>query len=542
MTEPATAAARRAAVALALATGAPEVFGGILVKGRRADALLAVAGEARRLPVAVDRERLLGGLDLSATLAAGAPRMSAGLLATIAGVLVIPSAERVAPEVAAAVAAMLDGTAVDAAAGSVAPRPVIALDEGIGDDPAVDARLVDRLAFVLDERTCANAAPFQSLRPGWQETMLPGEIVEELAVAALVFGVPSLRASLQAVAAAKAIAALAGRDAVASEDAVEAAALVLGPRATRHPAPPEEAEAPPPPPDQENDGDSEGDGTERPGGERLVDAVAALLPADLLAAMAAAPRRAAEGRAGGRAKGGRGRPAGVRAGMPGRDGRLALVETLTAAAPWRSLRGGGDRISVRRSDLRTRRIKAKAATTTVFCVDASGSQAFARMAEAKGAVETLLAQSYVRRDHVALVAFRKEGAEVLLPPTPSLTRAKRALASLPGGGGTPLAAGLGAALRLAMRAGRDGRQPTVVVMTDGRANVTLAGIGGRADAMAEATAAARAIRAAGFAAVVIDTANRPGEAAAHLAREMGARYAPLPRANPNGLASLTRLG
>jgi magnesium chelatase subunit D len=522
-------------LALSLALGAPGTFGGVLVRGFRADALLAAAGEARRLPVAVDRERLLGGLDLAATLAAGAPRMATGIFAGTAGVLVIPSAERVGADVAAAVAAMLDGTAVDAADGPVAPRPVIAFDEGIGDDPPVDARLADRLAFVLGEADPVSAPAL--LPAGWWAVALPETLGEELVAAALALGVPGLRASLHAAAAAKAIAALAGRGAVTEADAAEAVALVLAPRATRLPVPPE-AEASPPADAPEP---QEGEGGDAPAGDRLVEAARALLPAGLLAALAAAPRRSAEGRAGGRVKGGRGRPAGVRAGLPGRDGRLALVETLTAAAPWRTLRGGTARIPVRRADLRVRRIKAKAATATVFCVDASGSQAFARMAEAKGAVEHLLAEAYVRRDHVALVAFRKDGAEVLLPPTPSLTRAKRALAGLPGGGGTPLAAGLGAALRIAVRAAREGRQPTVVVMTDGRANVTLAGTGGRAEAMAEAAAAARAIRAAGLAAVVIDTANRPGEAAAHLAREMGARYAPLPRANPAGLVALSRL-
>jgi magnesium chelatase subunit D len=93
------------------------------------------------------------------------------------------------------------------------------------------------------------------------------------------------------------------------------------------------------------------------------------------------------------------------------------------------------------------RFKQRRETTTIFVVDASGSAALHRLAEAKGAVELLLADCYVRRDRVAMLAFRGKGAELMLPPTRSLVRAKRSLAGLPGGGGTPLAAGMDAAAR-----------------------------------------------------------------------------------------------
>ncbi len=137
------------------------------------------------------------------------------------------------------------------------------------------------------------------------------------------------------------------------------------------------------------------------------------------------------GRAGAAASAQRGRPVGTRPGDP-RRGRLALIETLRAAAPWQRLRRGeGEaRLRITADDLRIRRLVQKRETTTIFAVDASGSAALERLAEAKGAVESLLAECYVRRDRVALVAFRGRGADLLLVPTRSLVRAKRALASL----------------------------------------------------------------------------------------------------------------
>jgi hypothetical protein len=146
----------------------------------------------------------------------------------------------------------------------------------------------------------------------------------------------------------------------------------------------------------------------------------------------------------------------------------------------------------------------------VFCVDASGSTAVSRLAEAKGAAELILAQAYVKRADVAVVAFRGEGADVLLPPTRSLTRAKRALAALPGGGGTPLASGLSLARQLGEAVAARGSTPVLVFLTDGSANIALDGTRGRSRAQEDALLAARAIAGAGHDAVVIDISPRPG--------------------------------
>ena len=226
--------------------------------------------------------------------------------------------------------------------------------------------------------------------------------------------------------------------------------------------------------------------------------------------------------------------------------RLHLVETLKAAAPWQRLRrmaradAGGEppRLEVRRSDFRIIRFRHRSQTLTIFVVDASGSSALHRLGEAKGAVELLLAECYVRRDQVALIAFRGRGAELVLPPTSALARAKRMLAGLPGGGGTPLAAGLDAAAVLADAARRKGQTPILTVLTDGRANVAADGSGDRGRAEADAIDAARRIRASGFAALLIDTAPRPDERTRRLGAELGARYVALPQANAAGLSRI----
>jgi magnesium chelatase subunit D len=226
---------------------------------------------------------------------------------------------------------------------------------------------------------------------------------------------------------------------------------------------------------------------------------------------------------------------GTRPGLPGGGQRLSLIDTLRAAAPWQRLRGRADHILVRRDDLRIRRFETKAETVTIFAVDASGSSALTRLAEAKGAVELLLAEAYVKRARVGLVAFRGSSAELLLPVTRSLVRARRSLAELPGGGGTPLAAGLHAARELAEQARAQGRTPFIVVLTDGSANVAMDGSVGRPAAEADAGAAARAIGAAGIAAAFIDISVRPRSGGAALAAAMRARYLPLPRANATAM-------
>ena len=144
------------------------------------------------------------------------------------------------------------------------------------------------------------------------------------------------------------------------------------------------------------------------------------------------PANAPAGKSGSeRSNAARGRPAGVRRGEPRPGSPMSLIETLRAAAPWQKIRrvfanahhrteGEGvvrtlEKIEVRSDDFRVKRLKARSQTATIFAVDASGSTAMQRLAETKGAIELLLAECYIRRDQVALIAFRGKGAEMLLP-------------------------------------------------------------------------------------------------------------------------------
>jgi magnesium chelatase subunit D len=217
-----------------------------------------------------------------------------------------------------------------------------------------------------------------------------------------------------------------------------------------------------------------------------------------------------------------------------------LLATLRAAAPKQRLRKpwGGGRIAIRAEDFQLHRFEQHRPTCLIFALDASGSAAQQRLAEAKGAVELLLEQSYSRRDSVCVIAFRGTQAQLLLPPTRSLVRAKRELAGLPGGGGTPLASAIQTAYMQADMLQRNGSTPMLVLLSDGRANVALSGVGGRAQAQADAQAWALRWHGKRFASLWIDTSKQPDPLAQQLAARMGARYVPMPYVDARRMASV----
>jgi magnesium chelatase subunit D len=525
----------------------PLLFRGMVLRGAspaRA-ALVAALGDQitlRRLPGHVDDERLLGGIDLAASLSAGRPIRQTGLIEEAAGgALIAGMAERMDTSIAGRLAQALDE-------GETA---LVLCDDATEPDEAPPASLTERLAFACD-LSASRRWQGVELAPaaGRLADVAPlgDDALKALAATAAMLGVESLRALIFAGEAARGMAALEGRGAASEADLAGAVRLVLAPRATR--LPPQESEEPPPeeqpppPPDGERDNreDTEQQQPEPDLSEILVEAAKAAIPADLLAQLAQgkAPRRSSSSGTGQKRKAAtRGKPLGARPGMPRGGAKLALIDSLRAAVPWQAVRrrelgqaqAADAPIIMRKEDLRIRRFEERAARVTIFAVDASGSAAAARLAEAKGAVELMLGQAYVTRSEVALVAFRGESAELLLPPTRSLTRARRSLAELPGGGGTPLALGLNAAREVAEAVIARGRSAALVILTDGRANIAADGSPGRPQAKLDAEAAAKVIYARGIDALVVDISARPGPEGAELARALGGRFLALPRAD-----------
>ena len=554
----------------------------------------------RRVPLNISDTALLGGLDLGATLQAGRPVALQGLLAQAdGGVLLLAMAERMTAAAAARFGSVLDTRSVrlqrDGLDSVYTSRlAMVALDEGASDDEHMPASLADRLAFrlLMGERADDEEGPqwtaqeVLAARARLAQVHLPPDEATALCAAALALGIDSLRASVFAARAARAAAALAGCDSVEEEHTAVAARLVLAPRATRlppAPPPPDSAEAQEPPPeppesqedqteppaspppgsepDPAHDGE-DGDNDEAPDadpqagqtlGERVLEAAQAAIPAGLLARLKISQlqrtKTPSSGSAGAMQKNAlRGRPVGARKGEPRAGQRLNVLETLRAAAPWQRLRHAAlpatatqrPRIVVRKEDFHVARFRQLGQTTTVFVVDASGSLALNRLAETKGAVELLLVDCYVRRDSVAVLAFRGKTAEVLLPPTRSLARAKRSLAGLPGGGGTPLANAIDAAGAMADQIRRKGETPILVLLTDAKANIARDGSPGRSRAASDALAAASQLRLSGYSALLVDASPQPQQGAQQLAAAMGAQYLALPYAGAQSLNQAVR--
>ncbi len=536
----------QAELALRLLSVDPTGLGGIWLRSRTGvarDRFIAALGPGLaprkmvRLHPSVSDDQLFGGLDLAATLNAGTTVKQNGLLAEDNSFLVLTMAERAEVTLAARLSQNLD----------LGQHSLIALDEGV-EDEALHPAIAQRLAFHLDfsgltHRDIGNLAirsdQIEAAKGRLVAVRIRADLIKEITLLAIRLGIHDLRAPIFALRAARAHAALEGRKALIEKDVVIATSLVFGPRAFLDPIEPL-------PPRAEEDCNLDAEATEnkeqalKPPEDLLLEAMVATLPENLLDQLksrAKARKAGTSSGSGERRKGNRrGRPKPSMRGQLGGANRLDLVATLRAAAPWQAIRRSAKyaldrKVHIRSTDIRLKKFEDRSDRLLIFVVDASGSAALARLAEAKGAVELLLAEAYARRDHVALIAFRGESADILLPPTRSLVQTKRRLAGLPGGGGTPLAAGLEAAMELAQLNRTKGLTPTIALLTDGRANIALNGDCSRIEAASDATAMARRIRDHQTPAIVIDTGMRQQTSLQNLAQDLDAVYLPLPRAD-----------
>ncbi len=560
------------------------------------------------LPVGVTDDRLLGGIDLELTLATGSRTHRSGLLSRAhGGLLYADSVNLLEESTINHILAALDtglvrvereGLSLTEAArfallatydpAEGVPRRHLLDRVGLIVAPVVLSPVSARAEVVRRNRRSAHDSALLS-NAGWQadeealhtilsdaRKLLPlvqihDTQLEQLTATALAFGVEGHRADIFATRAALASAALAGREAVEDTDLEQAIRYVLLPRATRvpqfeqEPEPPPDQSPPPEPPHQDDSPpqDNQHDDQERDDTddtppvsseaqvleELVLAALETEVPPDMLETPFTLQRR---GRSGSRGStsGQRGRHVRSVPGLPG-QGRLDVVATLRAAAPWQQsrrqqapARAGGTPL-LRVDDLHIKRYRSKAGTLFCFLVDASGSMALHRMRQAKGAVNALLEQAYVHRDQVALLSFRGQQADLLLPPSQSVELASRALDVLPTGGGTPLAAALLAAHQLAEQARSRGiYQTTLVIITDGRPNVPLTFDPNQtreqrmAQARDEVQRLAARLQAAGVGAVVIDTQRSflsRGEAQT-LAGWLGGRYFHLPQGRGEEIA------
>ena len=545
----------------------------------------------RRIPLGISDENLLGGLDLEATIHTGKPVFRSGVMANSdRQILLLPMAERVDVNVVSRISMALDqGLLRLERDGQSHLLPchfgVVALDEGIEAEERANIKLQDRLAFHLsldeihwhdlpvneDGLIDVNASQREQISTQVVDTdnyVLTDEQWLVIAETAMYLGVHSVRALHYAAKTAVYLAAMQGADQISDSHLSEAIALVISPRATQLPSaesaptdtdlendaerdePPEQnnvpennveqpqAPAETPPPENQQDVVEEIE-------DSVLEAAKAAIPADLLSELLKGSliqnQKAFGGKTGARKIGRlRGRPLGSIPGNPHAGMALSLIDTLRTAAPWQAIRKkqneslavprASKTIHISKSDFRVRRYQERTQTLTIFAVDASGSAAMHRLAEAKGAVELLLAECYVRRDQVTVLSFRGTGAEILLPSTRSLVRAKRSLAEMPGGGGTPLADAIYIATEVAQNAQRHGLTPVIVFLTDGRANIGRNGMPGRAQAQLDAEQAARYLARAAIKSLWIDTSPQARIEGEQIAKLVGSIYLPLPHA------------
>jgi magnesium chelatase subunit D len=565
-----------AKLALLLAAVDPAI-GGVLLRGQKGSAKTTLArglaalvpGDAPfvDLPLGATEDRLIGTLDLGAVLTGEGRRFEPGLLAAAHGGVLYVDEVNLLPD-------HLVDVLLDVAASGVNrveregishehPARFVLIGSMNPEEGELRPQLLDRFGLAVDLTTSleprdraeavrrrldfdadpAGIAPRHAPAEHELGTRLacttaahvPDALMMRIGMLCSAAGVDGLRADLVISRAAAALAAWERRAEATVDDVRRVAPLALAHRQRRTPF-----DEP-----RESGIDDALDALNQP--DDADDHSARDTHAERVADPDAPPQRVvplratrAPAEAGGRRSpgvGSRGRMIGERA-PDGPVGAVAVAATARAVAERRAVDPEGP--AVRPEDLREARREQRTGNLLVLAVDASGSMGAQRRMEAvKGAVLGLLVDAYQRRDRVALVAFRGEGAQVLLRATGSIEVARARLAELPTGGRTPLAAGIDTALDVATSPANSGsgQRPLLVLVSDGRATASH-----DHDPVAAARRAAATVRTRRVDAVVVDAEDGAGRLglAEEIADEMGARYLRLAEVSAGALEHALR--